>query len=60
MIPLETIIIFIPASVALGLAPGPDSIFVLTQSALHGRAAGLIITLGLFTGGVGAHGGGIS
>ncbi len=50
MIPLETLAIFFTASVALGLAPGPDNIFVLTQSALHGRAAGLFVTLGLCTG----------
>lgn len=50
MIPIETISIFFAASVALALAPGPDNIFVLTQSALSGRAAGLIVTLGLCTG----------
>lgn len=32
------------------MAPGPDNIFVLTQSALYGRAAGLLVTLGLCTG----------
>ena len=50
MIPLETVTIFFAASVALALAPGPDNIFVLTQSALHGRAAGLFVTIGLCTG----------
>lgn len=50
MIPLETATIFLLASVALGLAPAPDNIFVLTQSALLGRAAGLFVTLGLCTG----------
>jgi hypothetical protein len=34
MIPIETDAIFSAASVALALAPGPDNIFVLTQSAL--------------------------
>ena len=29
---------------------GPDNIFVLTQSALHGRKAGILVTLGLCTG----------
>ncbi len=38
------------ASVALALAPGPDNIFVLTQSALHGRKAGFLVTIGLCTG----------
>lgn len=46
----ETLITFIGASVLLSLAPGPDNIFVLTQSALYGRKAGIIITLGLCTG----------
>jgi len=50
MIPFETVAIFFAASVALALAPGPDNIFVLTQSALHGRKAGLLVTIGLCTG----------
>ena len=50
MIPIETITVFLAASLALTLAPGPDNIFVLTQSALHGRKAGLLVTLGLCTG----------
>ena len=50
MIPIETILLFLAAAIALGLAPGPDNIFVLTQSALHGRIAGLFVTLGLCTG----------
>ena len=43
-------LLFVAASVALALAPGPDNVFVLTQSALHGRRAGLLVTLGLCTG----------
>lgn len=50
LIPTETIAAFFLASVLLGLAPGPDNIFVLTQSALHGRSAGLIVVMGLCTG----------
>ncbi len=50
MIPAETLATFFMASVLLGLAPGPDNIFVLTQSALRGRSAGLLVTLGLCTG----------
>ena len=53
MIPAETLALFFAASVALGVAPGPDNIFVLTQSALHGRLAGLLVTLGLCTGLIG-------
>ena len=50
MIPLEALIAFFIASVLLALAPGPDNIFVLTQSALHGKLSGLLVTLGLCTG----------
>jgi len=50
MIPMETLATFFMASLLLGLAPGPDNIFVLTQSALRGKAAGLLVTLGLCTG----------
>ncbi len=47
---LDVLLVFFAAAVALGLAPGPDNIFVLTQSALYGRLAGLVVTLGLCTG----------
>lgn len=50
MIPIETAATFFLASVVLALVPGPDNIFVLTQSALQGRVAGLIVTIGLCTG----------
>ena len=50
MLPIETTTIFFGASIALALAPGPDNVFVLTQSALHGRRAGLYVTLGLCSG----------
>ncbi|MCP5083305.1 MAG: LysE family translocator [Alphaproteobacteria bacterium] len=50
MISLEVLAVFFSVSVALGLAPGPDNIFVLTQSALYGRLAGFVVTLGLCTG----------
>ncbi|MGR6873998.1 LysE family translocator [Pseudomonas sp. HK3] len=50
MIPIETISLFVIASIALSLSPGPDNIFVLTQSAINGRKAGVLITLGLCTG----------
>lgn len=41
---------FFATSLLLALAPGPDIIFVLTQSALFGSRAGLATTLGLITG----------
>jgi len=50
MIPLESLAVFFTASLLLALAPGPDNIFVLTQSALRGAFAGFVITLGLCTG----------
>ena len=49
-IPAETLFLFILSSGTLALAPGPDNLFVLTQSALHGRWAGLLVTFGLCTG----------
>jgi threonine/homoserine/homoserine lactone efflux protein len=50
MIPVETLSIFFAASLLLAIAPGPDNIFVLTQSAMYGRTSGFFITLGLCTG----------
>jgi len=50
MIPIETLLSFFAASVLLAIAPGPDNIFVLTQSALRGKSAGLAVMLGLCTG----------
>ncbi len=47
---IESLITFTFASVLISLAPGPDNIFVLTQSALYGRKSGVFITLGLCTG----------
>ena len=46
----ESIAAFIIASAFLSIAPGPDNIFVLTQSALYGKQSGLLVTLGLCTG----------
>ena len=53
MIPFETMLTFVAASLLLCIAPGPDNIFVLTQSALRGRAAGITVMLGLSTGLIG-------
>ena len=50
MLPVETLTLFLTSSILLALAPGPDNLFVLAQSAQHGRKAGLIVTLGLCTG----------
>lgn len=50
MIPLDVILVFVGVASALAVVPGPDNIFVLTQSAVHGRVAGLIVTLGIALG----------
>jgi len=46
----ETTSAFFIASILLAIAPGPDNIFVLTQSALHGKLSGLMVVFGLCTG----------
>jgi len=50
MLPLESIIAFVTVSALLSIAPGPDNIFVLMQSALYGKKSGVLVTLGLCTG----------
>jgi len=50
MVAIDSITTFVIASILLGLSPGPDNIFVITQSALYGRKAGMLITIGLCTG----------
>lgn len=46
----ELLIAFFGIAVLLALTPGPDNLFVLMQSALWGRRAGLWVVLGLCTG----------
>ena len=41
---------FFAASLVLALAPGPDNLFVLVQSASLGARAGLWVVAGLLTG----------
>jgi threonine/homoserine/homoserine lactone efflux protein len=41
---------FLAASVLLTLMPGPDNLFVITQSMVYGARRGLLITLGLISG----------
>ena len=50
MLSFEILIAFFSASILLSLAPGPDNIFVLTQSIYQGKKSGLIVVLGLCTG----------
>jgi len=47
---IELIISFIGASVILTLMPGPDNIFVLSESLTKGKKNGLAISLGLSLG----------
>ena len=47
---MESLVVFTIATLLVCLAPGPDNLYVLTQSALQGRLAGVVITLGLCTG----------
>lgn len=46
----DVLAMFFATSVLLALAPGPDNIFVMTQSALRGKGAGLAVVFGLCTG----------
>jgi threonine/homoserine/homoserine lactone efflux protein len=50
MLSIETFSAFFLASALLAIVPGPDNVFVLTQSALHGRLSGLVVMFGLCTG----------
>nr|WP_315465740.1 LysE family translocator [uncultured Rhodoferax sp.] len=50
MLHLDTTLTFFAASVLLALSPGPDNVFVLLHSAVHGRKAGLLVVLGLCSG----------
>ncbi len=48
--PLDLLILFFSTSLLLGLIPGPDNLFVLSQSLVFGSRAGLLVVLGLCTG----------
>lgn len=50
MVSNEVLIAIFTASFILALVPGPDNLFLLTQSALEGPIAGLSLTMGLLTG----------
>ncbi len=50
MLPIDALLPFFATALFLGLVPGPDNIFVLMQSVLRGKAAGLMVVLGLCTG----------
>lgn len=46
----EILISFVLATATLAFSPGPDNIFVLTQSIVNGKKYGLATVLGLMTG----------
>ncbi len=50
LLPPEVALSFFGVAALLALSPGPDNLFVLTQSVLWGRSAGLWVVLGLCTG----------
>lgn len=50
MLSPDVILTFIGAATLLAWVPGPDNLFVLTQSALYGPKVGLSVTLGLCVG----------
>lgn len=48
--PFDLWLSFVVAATILAIAPGPDNLFVLLQSAMHGPKAGVLVTLGLCVG----------
>lgn len=42
--------VFLAATLALNLTPGPDMLYVITRSATEGRAAGIVSSFGIATG----------
>ncbi len=53
MLTYQIALSFFGIAVLLALAPGPDNLFVLMQAALWGKAAGMVVVLGLCTGLIG-------
>lgn len=47
---LETLLSFSIATLALAISPGPDNIYVLTQSLVNGSKSGITTTAGLISG----------
>lgn len=50
MLEIDSLIAFFTASILLALIPGPDNIYVLTQSIMQGKKAAFMIIFGLCTG----------
>ncbi len=49
-LPLDVLSAFVLASAVLCVMPGPDNLFVLSQSAIYGKKSGIFVTLGLCIG----------
>jgi threonine/homoserine/homoserine lactone efflux protein len=47
---IENLLSFTIATLALAISPGPDNMFVLTQSLVHGAKSGIATTAGLISG----------
>ena len=47
---IELLLSFLSASIVLTVMPGPDNIFVLTESLTNGKKTGIAISFGLATG----------
>lgn len=47
---VEILLLFISSVAVLAISPGPDNIFVLTQSMVNGKKYGLATVVGLMTG----------
>jgi len=47
---LSSLLVFLGASIALTLAPGPDNIFVITTGISRGRTAAIVTALGMVSG----------
>ena len=52
MVDLTSLALFMTATLALNLAPGPDMLYVSTRSLTQGRRAGVISALGIAAGSV--------
>jgi threonine/homoserine/homoserine lactone efflux protein len=48
--PLDQLLLFMAAGLLLNLTPGPDVLFIVSQSLRHGLRAGLVAALGITAG----------
>ena len=47
---IDSLILFVIATLGMALSPGPDNIYVLTQSLVNGTKSGIATTAGLISG----------